>query len=58
MTIKEIRSRTETSQQKFSEMVGIPKRTIVDWETGRRKPTEYLVKLLDFYVEKHGWYKK
>ena len=57
LTIKEIRSRTETSQKKFSEMVGIPQRTIVDWETGRRKPTEYLIKLLDFYVEKNGWYK-
>ncbi len=57
MDIKEIRQRTGLTQKKFAEVIGIPQRTIVDWETGRRKPTEYLVKLLDFYVEKNGWYK-
>ncbi len=57
MDIKEIRQRSGLTQKKFAETTGIPQRTIVDWETGRRKPTEYLVKLLDFYMEKNGWYK-
>ena len=56
-TIKEIRSRTGTTQKKFAEMVGIPFRTISEWESGRRQPTEYLIRLLDFYVDKKGWYK-
>ena len=47
MTIKEIRSITGLSQAKFGAEYEIPKRTIEDWETGRRKPPEYLLKLLE-----------
>lgn len=50
MTIKEIRSLTSLSQAKFGEKYEIPKRTIEEWETGRRKPPEYLVKLLERVV--------
>lgn len=57
MDIKEIRNRTGTTQKNFAEMVGIPFRTISEWESGRRQPKEYLIRLLDFYVDKKGWYK-
>lgn len=47
MTIKEIRSLAGLSQAKFGEKYEIPKRTIEEWEAGRRKPPEYLLKLLE-----------
>jgi DNA-binding transcriptional regulator YiaG len=53
MTIKEIRQASGLSQAKFAEKHGIPVRTIEDWEAGRRKPPEYVVRLLE-KVEKAG----
>ena len=47
MTIKEIRALTGLSQARFGEFYGIPKRTIEEWETGRRKPPEYVLRLLE-----------
>ena len=51
MTIKELRTLTGLSQQAFSDKYEIPKRTIEDWETGRRKPPEYVVKLLERIIK-------
>lgn len=51
MTIKEIRSLTGLSQAKFGEKYGIPKRTIEEWEADRRKPPEYVIKLLERVVK-------
>lgn len=50
MNIKELRALTGLSQKAFSDKYEIPKRTIEDWEAGRRKPTEYVVKLLERIV--------
>ena len=50
--IKEIRNKTGMSQKKFSEVTGIPKRTIENWESGKNKCTEYTIKLLRYYVDK------
>lgn len=47
MTIQELRSETNLSQSKFAEYFGIPLRTVQDWEQGRRKPPEYIPKLLE-----------
>lgn len=46
-----LRSLTGLSQQAFSDKYEIPKRTIEDWERGRRKPPEYVVKLLERVVK-------
>lgn len=35
------------TQAKISEITGIPKRTIEDWENGRRKPAEYMIDLVE-----------
>lgn len=51
MTIKEIRTLTGLSQAKFGEKYEISKRTIEEWEAGRRKPPEYVVKLLERAVK-------
>ena len=47
MTVKELRQLTGLSQQAFSDKYKIPKRTIEDWETGKRKPPEYIILLLE-----------
>ena len=46
MTIKELRAQTGLSQTAFAKYFEIPVRTVQDWEQGKRKPPEYLVKLM------------
>lgn len=46
MTIKEARENANLTQAKMSELLEIPKRTIEDWENGRRKPPVYVEKLV------------
>jgi DNA-binding transcriptional regulator YiaG len=52
MTIKELRSLTQLSQSKFANAVGIPVRTIQQWEQGERVPPEYVVKLIEYFLKK------
>jgi transcriptional regulator with XRE-family HTH domain len=54
MTIKELRNSTGLSQDRFSERYGIPRRTVEDWETGKRTPPEYVLDMLTFVVESEG----
>lgn len=56
--VVEERHRLRLSQRKFSELLGIPTRTIEDWEVGRRTPPEYVVRLLLFYLENSDDIKK
>ena len=51
MTIKEIRAASGLTQKAFAELLGIPKRTIENWEGGQRQPPTYIVKLIAFYME-------
>lgn len=46
LTIKEARENAKLTQVKMSELLEIPKRTIEDWENGRRKPPIYVEKLV------------
>lgn len=46
LTIKEARENAKLTQAKMSELLEIPKRTIEDWENGRRKPPIYVEKLV------------
>lgn len=47
MTIQELRVKTGLSQSKFAEYFGLPLRTVQEWEQGRRKPPDYIPKLLE-----------
>lgn len=49
--IKKLRELTGLSQQAFSDKYEIPKRTIEDWETERRTPPKYVIKLLERIVK-------
>ena len=58
MNIKEIRATTGLSQQKFGDWLGIPKRTLQNWESGVATPPAYIVKLIEYYVKKERSEKK
>lgn len=45
--IKSIRARTGLSQAAFAAEYELPRRTVEDWEAGRRSPTPWALKLLD-----------
>ncbi len=47
MTIRDMRTRLGVTQSEFAARYHIPFRTIQNWETGLRKPPEYIVKLLE-----------
>lgn len=51
MKIKEIRQNFGYTQKQFSEITGIPKRTIEDWETEKRHPPEWLPKMIECYLK-------
>lgn len=46
ITIKEARKLAKLSQQKMFDVIGIPKRTVQEWESGRRLPEVYIEKLV------------
>lgn len=44
MTIREARLNAGLTQQRMSEVFEIPKRTIENWEAGKRNPPAYVEK--------------
>lgn len=46
MSIKEERINTGLTQQQMADQMEIPKRTIEDWEAGRRKCPSYVERLI------------
>ena len=44
--IRAARLKAGLTQQEMSELLGIPKRTIEEWEGGRRKCPEYTKKMV------------
>lgn len=51
MEIKELRILSGLSQQAFSDKYKIPKRSIENWEIGKRTPPEYVISLLERAVK-------
>lgn len=49
--IRALREAAGLTQQRFADLFGIPKRTIEDWEGGRRNPPDYLINLIKFFLE-------
>ena len=49
--IRKIREQTGLSRKDFSIHIGIPLRTIEDWEAGRRKPPEYIPRLIEYQLK-------
>lgn len=51
MDIREMRTKLGDTQSEFAKRYHIPFRTIQNWETGSRKPSEYILRLLERQVE-------
>ena len=51
MDIREMRSKLGITQVEFAARYNIPFRTIQNWETGSRKPPEYIIDLLERQVK-------
>ncbi len=51
MTIYEMRTAFGDTQSEFAERYNIPFRTIQNWESGVRKPPEYVIALLEKCVQ-------
>ena len=54
MTIKELRTASGMTIKAFSEYFGIPYRTVQDWEHGKRKPADYIVRLIEYKLRVEG----
>lgn len=50
MTSKEIRELLGISRAEFSKKYGIPVRTLENWDSGKRNPPEWILKLLERVV--------
>lgn len=50
MNTIEIRAILNVSRAEFSRRYGIPVRTLEDWDYGKRKPPEWLLRLLERVV--------
>ena len=48
--IKQLRKKTGLSHSKFSAKVGIPVRTLQQWEQGISAPPEYLVRMMAYIM--------
>ena len=46
-SVKELRKETGMSQSAFAAYLGIPVRTLQDWEQERRTPPEYVVEMME-----------
>ena len=49
--IKQLRESTGETRKEFSTHIGIPVRTLEDWEAGRRTPSEYIPRLIAYQLE-------
>lgn len=54
MTFKELRKLSGMTQRKYAEYFGIPRRTIEDWESGKRSCTDYLMRLMEYKLRKEN----
>lgn len=53
-TIKTLRRSCGMTQKELSDFLGIPKRSIENWESGERKPPEYLISLIEYKLKGEG----
>ena len=49
--IRSLRESTGENRIQFAEHVGIPVRTIDDWENGRRVPPDYIPRMIAYQLE-------
>ncbi|AUD63853.1 hypothetical protein BK010_09720 [Tenericutes bacterium MO-XQ] len=53
MKLKESRAEYHLTQKELSDITGIPKRTIENWETGSRKPSPWVLDLIQSHLKQY-----
>ena len=57
--IKQLRAQLGMNRTEFSNEIGIPLRTMEEWEAGNRKMPDYQVRMLLYYVMgRYVWFKE
>lgn len=56
--LKKIRSDLGMNRTEFSYYIGIPLRTIEEWEAGRRKMPDYVLRLIAYYTKMQSMLKE
>ena len=56
--IKRLRESVGDNRTEFSKHIGIPLRTLEDWESGRRTPPEYIPRLIAYQLKYEELMKK
>ena len=56
--LKGIRASLGLTRKAFSEYIGIPLRNLEEWEAGRRKMPEYLLRMLIYHVKINQYLEK
>ena len=56
--IKELRESTGMNRKEFCKYFQIPYRTVTEWELDNRHAPEYVLRLLEYYIQNEGPAKK
>lgn len=56
--LKRLREISDMNRTEFSVYMGIPRRTLEDWEGGRRKAPDYVLRLLTYRIKMENFLKK
>lgn len=48
--LKKIRAELRLNRTEFSHYIGIPLRTLEEWEAGRRQMPDYVLRLISYYT--------
>ena len=52
--IKELRESTGMNRKEFCKYFQIPYRTVTEWELDNRHAPEYVLRLLEYYIQNEG----
>lgn len=53
LSAKFLREQTGKTQKAFAEWLGIPLRTVENWESGKNNPPSYVLELIDYRINKN-----
>ena len=57
-SLKKIREELGMNRTEFSQYIGIPLRTLEEWEAGRRQMPEYVLRLMTYYTKVERYLKE
>ena len=57
-SLKRMREEQGMNRTEFSQYIGIPLRTLEEWEAGRRQMPEYVLRLLTYYTKMEKFLKE